>query len=143
MWNTTELYHTQSNNLHYLLNVLYLSHLKLIMNNTFCSTGTSIATHVNELEKCHDTLYCPALEQSCYSLSVQKQNEENSPHFRFRQNQTNGWKLLAISGLKSWPGSNKASSQCICDLSVCSGLKQIHSHDVQFSTRLAGARSCG
>lgn len=34
-------------------------------------------THVNDMEKCHDTLNCPKLEQRCYSLSVQRQNEEN------------------------------------------------------------------
>lgn len=57
----------------------------------------------------------------------------------------NWWKPLTISGLKSWAGSNKATlcSQCKGDLSVCSGLNKIHSDDVQFSTRLAGARSCG
>lgn len=55
------------------------------------------------------------------------------------------WKPLTTSGLKSWAGSNEAMlySQCIGDLSVCSGLNKIHSDDVQFSTRLAGARSCG
>lgn len=32
---------------------------------------------------------------------------------------------------------------CVCDVLVCCGLNDIHYSDVQFSTGLAGARSCG
>lgn len=89
---------------------------------------------------------CPLVELSCYRLKWHREKKQKAKEHVLHRGRPGKDILTYIMDRRMFKTKCYKSSTllwCVCDVSVCYGLNDIHYNDVQFSTGLAGARSCG